>query len=130
MSSVFINFFKKIKLLDFVIFVIFVAVTAVAFATARKISSARVELIVHTPHGVYAYDMSNDKIIEVNGALGISRIEIVSGTARFIDSPCPNKTCVYAYPIGEAGAWAACLPNQIFIRIEGSNAGAADVMAQ
>ena len=86
----------------------------------------RKELLVHTPRGTFAYDMSKDRIIDIEGAIGTSRIEISGGTARFLDSPCPNKTCVQSMPISETGEWSACLPNQVFLRIEGGRASSVD----
>ena len=97
-----------------------------AFSFAYRGGASRRELVVHTPRGIFAYDMSKDRIIDIEGAIGISRIEISGGTARFLDSPCPNKTCVQSMPIRETGEWAACLPNQVFLRIEGGRAGAVD----
>ena len=111
MSSIFLNFFRKIKLIDIVVFAVFAAVTVYAFSFAYSGGVERRELVVHTPRGVFAYDMSKD---------------ISGDTARFLDSPCPNKTCVQSMPIRETGEWSACLPNQVFLRIEGGRAGAVD----
>ena len=126
MSSVFLNFFRKIKLIDIAVFAVFAAVTTYALSFAYSSGVARRELVVHTPRGIFAYDMSKDRIIDIEGAIGISRIEISGDTARFLDSPCPNKTCVQSMPIRETGEWSACLPNQVFLRIEGGRAGAVD----
>ena len=113
-------------MIDIAVFVVFAAVTAYAFSFAYSGGVERRELVVHTPRGVFAYDMSKDRIIDVEGAIGISRIEISGDTARFLDSPCPNKTCVQSMPIHETGEWSACLPNQVFLRIEGGRAGTVD----
>ncbi|MGI5055826.1 NusG domain II-containing protein [Treponema socranskii] len=126
MSSIFLNFFRKIKLIDIAVFAVFAAVTVYAFSFAYSGGVERRELVVHTPRGIFAYDMSKDRIIDIEGAIGISRIEISGGTARFLDSPCPNKTCVQSMPIRETGEWSACLPNQVFLRIEGGSAGSVD----
>ena len=84
MSSIFLNFFRKIKLIDIVVFAVFAAVTVYAFSFAYSGGVERRELVVHTPRGVFAYDMSKDRIIDVEGAIGISRIEISGDTARFL----------------------------------------------
>ena len=120
MSSIFLHFFRKIKLIDIAVFAVFAVVTVYAFSYAYSGGMARKELLVHTPRGTFAYDMSKDRII------GTSRIEISGGTARFLDSPCPNKTCVQSMPISETGEWSACLPNQVFLRIEGGRASSVD----
>ncbi|QNL97939.1 NusG domain II-containing protein [Treponema sp. Marseille-Q4132] len=126
MSSFFLNFFRKIKLIDIAVFAVFAAVTVYAFSYAYSGGMNRKELLVHTPRGTFAYDMSKDRIIDIEGAIGTSRIEISDGTVRFLDSPCPNKTCVQSMPISESGEWSACLPNQVFLRIEGGRSSSVD----
>ena len=126
MSSIFLHFFRKIKLIDIAVFAVFAVITVYAFSYAYSGGMNRKELLVHTPRGTFAYDMSKDRIIDIEGAIGTSRIEISGGTARFLDSPCPNKTCVQSMPISETGEWSACLPNQVFLRIEGGRASSVD----
>ena len=113
-------------MIDIAVFAVFAVVTVYAFSYAYSGGMARKELLVHTPRGTFAYDMSKDRIIDIEGAIGTSRIEISGGTARFLDSPCPNKTCVQSMPISETGEWSACLPNQVFLRIEGGRASSVD----
>ena len=121
----------RIKVLDILILAAALVVTAAAFRTAYKSGGKeRNQLLVQTPDGVYAYDLTKDRIIEAKGEIGISRIEIAAGKARFLESPCRNKTCVQCAPISSQGEWIACLPNKIFIRIEADSGGGVDAMAQ
>jgi hypothetical protein len=121
---------NKLKPLDFLILAISLAAAAIAFAVAYQNSKGRAQLLIQTPYGVYAYDMAQDKILDIKGELGISRIEIAGGKARFLDSPCPNKTCVQCAPVSRAGEWIACLPNQVFIRIQADSDDTVDAIAQ
>ncbi len=57
--------------------------------------------------------------LEVAGPLGTSVIEVEDGTARFVSSPCRDELCVSMGRLSEPGSWAACLPNKVFVRIEG-----------
>jgi hypothetical protein len=66
---------------------------------------------------LYPLDASRD--VEVPGPLGTTVVEIKDGNARVLDSPCPNKTCIAAGEISLNGQWLACLPNRVFVRIEG-----------
>lgn len=129
MSSSILKFFSRLKFLDIVIFALFSMVTALSFVAVYKGAADYKEVIIHTPDGMFVYDISKDKTIRVNGRLGISTIEIANGTVRFVDSPCPNKTCVYAHSISEAGEWAACLPNHVFVHIESNAAKSVDAIA-
>jgi len=67
----------------------------------------------------WIYPLTSDQEIAVPGPLGLTYIHIHDGQAAFTDSPCPEKTCVLAGAISIAGAWNACLPNRVFVRIEG-----------
>jgi hypothetical protein len=54
--------------------------------------------------------------------LGDTLVEI-RGKAVFIEaSPCRNKTCIAAGSIDKPGQWLACLPNEVFVSIEGRRA--------
>ena len=58
---------------------------------------------------------------EVPGALGSTWVHIENGSVHIESSPCPNQTCVAAGDISQANQWLACLPNQVFVSIEGSD---------
>lgn len=79
-------------------------------------------LVVSTDRGEWIYPLSTDRTIEAEGVLGVSVIHIEGGFAHFVESPCANKLCIAAPRIGSTGQWSACLPNGVFIRIEGSEA--------
>lgn len=121
---------KHIKPADFFILILSAAVTIAAGIFAVKHNGGKSQLIIRTPDGEYAYDMSQDRTISVKGAIGTSVIEISSAKARFLESPCPNKTCVQSTPVIRPGDWSACLPNRIFIRVESSRKTDIDAMSQ
>ena len=121
---------RYIKPADFFILIISAAVTISAVFFAINHNGGKSQLIIRTPDGEYAYDMSRDMTISVKGAIGISVIEIRSAKARFLESPCPNKTCVQSTPVTRPGDWSACLPNRIFIRVESSRKTDIDAMSQ
>lgn len=114
------SFFKnvKFKLFDTLILIIFVVVIATSFIALRNPESQKASVVITTPFGEYIYDLNQDRDLKIKGLIGISLIKIENGTARFIDSPCPNKTCVACAPIKNNLDWTACLPNQVFIRVD------------
>lgn len=63
--------------------------------------------------------LAEDRMLDVRGEMGISRIEIRGGQARFADSPCTNKICILHGWQRHAGETTACLPNQVSLRILG-----------
>lgn len=57
--------------------------------------------------------------LEVEGPLGISRIEVEAGRARIAASPCRQQICVHRGWLTRAGDLAACVPNRILLRVHG-----------
>lgn len=63
--------------------------------------------------------LGEDRRLDIDGSLGSSTIEIKQGQARFVASPCHNKVCILSGWQQHAGDMAACLPNQLSLRIVG-----------
>lgn len=61
------------------------------------------------------------KRIEVEGALGISVIEVRPGRARVAADPGPRQYCVKQGWLTQANAVAICAPNHITLALVGAN---------
>jgi hypothetical protein len=64
--------------------------------------------------------LSRDQIINVDGPLGVSIIEIKNHQARIASDPGPRQYCVRQGWLHQAGEVALCLPNQVSIELTGS----------
>lgn len=117
------------KPLDFLLLAVFAFAVAASFLLLRGKKKGSPLLIIKSPEGEFVYPLSEDAVYRVEGLIGTSVIEVSGGKARFVDSPCPNKTCVQNGPISTHNSWAACLPNNVFIRIE-SEGESVDALAQ
>ena len=96
------------------------ATAALAFsAVAVYGGPAPSRVVVESPRGSWIYPLSEDRSFSVDGFIGATAIVIESGGARIVDSPCAHKTCVSSGTVRRAGDWAACLPNGVFVRVEG-----------
>ena len=100
------------------------AVTAVAVAWIaagpRRGSEGRADQAVVESAGQSAtYALSDSLMVRVPGPRGMTSIAITAGTARIISSPCVNQICVLAGSLSRAGDLAACVPNQVLLRLEG-----------
>lgn len=62
-------------------------------------------------------NLKEDGIVEMEGQLGISKLEIADGRIRFLESPCPNKICIHAGWLEEGSKIATCLPNRIAVEV-------------
>ncbi len=109
----------SIRPLD-VLIVALSAVALVALSISVYGGPAAAVLVVSSGEQEWIYPLSEDRELEVQGLLGITYIHIGDGRAHIEDSPCANKTCIASPPIGNTGDWSACLPNGVFIRIEGA----------
>lgn len=65
--------------------------------------------------------LAENKIIEMKGKTGISKLEISDGRIRFKSSPCPNQICVHAGWLQHGGEFAACLPNRVAVEVVANN---------
>jgi hypothetical protein len=108
----------KLRLFDVVI----IALALAAFSASALViygGPAPSSLVISTDGEDWIYPLNEDRVVQVQGKLGLVTIAIEGGRARFLDSPCQNKLCIGAAPIGVTGDWSACLPSGVFIRVEG-----------
>jgi len=110
----------RLRPLDFVVLLISAAAVALSSAWAYA-RGGRLEAVATGESGEWVYPLSEDRRFEVPGPLGATTVLIEDGAARILDSPCPNKTCMASRPIRTAGQWMACLPNRVFVRVEGAD---------
>jgi hypothetical protein len=64
--------------------------------------------------------LDQDRVVEVAGPLGTSRIEIKQGKAHFLSSPCSNQYCVHQGWLSHLGQAAICLPNRVSLELLGA----------
>lgn len=113
---------KVVRFGDFLVLLLILASSlfSLSYLFGKKGSTA----VIQTPDSVYEYPLSKDAVYEVEGEIGITRVEVRDGRVRIIDSPCPNKTCVNQ----SWGTVLVCLPNQIIVTTEES--GGFDAIAE
>lgn len=107
-----------LKLYDIFVILIFSAAIVFSFFSIKKTSGNKTFLVITASGNEFIYPLDKDSVYEVKGKLGVSTVCVEDGKAFFKESPCPNKTCMQESPVTSAGQWSACLPNEVFIRIE------------
>lgn len=55
-----------------------------------------------------------NRLVEVPGPLGVTRVEIKDGRVRVLADPSPRQLCVHQGWVGPGGA-ALCLPNRVSV---------------
>jgi hypothetical protein len=112
--------FKPLDL--FIIGISSVLTASLAFAVyGRSRDAGRV--IVRGEGKTWVFPLDAEERIGVPGPLGETVVEISGGRARALSSPCANQTCVAAGQLYRRGQWTACLPNRVFVYIEGAGDG-------
>lgn len=105
---------KKITLLDIIITIIFLLliISIIGYQFFYKSNSKNI-LLIETNKDKYFYYLDQDKTIEVQGANGITVIEIKNGKFRFVSSPCPGKDCIKMGWVSISNYPVICLPNKV-----------------
>ncbi len=111
----------RIRPLDWLVIALTV-VALVALSLTVYTGRGMANVVITTSSGEWIYPLSEDRVIAVEGLLGSSVVAIHDGSAHIDESPCANQTCVASKPIKMTGEWSACLPNGVFIRVDGSKA--------
>lgn len=62
------------------------------------------------------FSLDSNRLLDVDGPLGRTQIQIRDGKARIIDSPCSNRYCIQMGPVGESGGIIVCVPNEIIVQ--------------
>ena len=109
------------KAADIFIAVLFIILILIS---SLFLSGAGDEVLINANSKEYRYPLSEDRIVEVEGLIGTTTIEIKDGKASIIDSPCPGKTCL-SMKMGNA---ICCLPNRIIATASGGE-GELDAVA-
>ena len=114
---------------DILVILLCLALVVLSFVFIKAHGGGKKTLVIIGMGKEYSYSMDHDGTYEVQGRLGTSVIEVSDGKVRFVESPCPTKSCVQHAPISSVGEWSACLPNEILVRIEGNESDKVDALS-
>ncbi|MGD1815835.1 MAG: NusG domain II-containing protein [Pleomorphochaeta sp.] len=109
---------KKLTLIDIIIFIIFLVVSVLSFSLYNNVAG-KPEVHVTCGDKEWIYDLSVDTTVTFEGPIGGTTMEIKNNRVHVPSSDCKNQICVLAGWIDKPGEWIACLPNNVFIVIEG-----------
>jgi hypothetical protein len=113
--------FKAPRPLDFVIIGVSSVLTALVAFSVYGHSREAGQAIVRGEGKTWVFPLDAEERISVSGPLGETVVEISGGRSRVLSSPCANQTCVAAGYLNRRGQWSACLPNRVFVYIEGND---------
>jgi hypothetical protein len=111
-------FFKPFDLIPLVL-ALLVTVSFSVYAYGYRSEGG--DLVIETADEQWIYPLDDDRTVEIEGPIGVTVIKIDEGTAWVVSSPCRDKICTASAPILNTGQWIACMPNQVFLRIESTD---------
>ena len=114
----------KIKIGDTVVIIIFLMIIAVSFLFVSFFSKSSGNNLVYikVKDTEYVYPLDKDCILEFDGEMGKSVLEIQNGAIRFLESTCFDSTCIKMGEVGKGKSkYIACLPNMVIVTIKGEN---------
>ena len=103
--------------------IIAVIVTVIGFFLYRYVltrpAGIKVEITAQTYKGSFPLDA--DRILEVEGPLGITRIVVKDGEVWVEDSPCREKICIKMGHKKRVGEQVVCIPNRVLVEVVGES---------
>ena len=118
-----------LKPLDWAAAALSLAVFVLSLALTAAGSGRESVVVIEGPGRSWAYPLAAEVEVDVPGPLGVTHVHLGGGSAWVSDSPCVNKICVAAGRVVRPGSWIACLPNRVFVRIEGRQNAEVDKVA-
>ena len=76
---------------------------------------------------VASYPLSKDGVFVLNG--GTNTLIIENGTARLVESHCPDRTCEKKGKIRYVGQTVVCLPNRLSVTVTGDRQNGVDLVS-
>jgi hypothetical protein len=108
-----------LKGLDVVMILLALGLTGFsAFAVYVKPRDAS-QVLINGSGQEWVFPLDANERVTVPGPLGDTVIKIQDNQAWVESSPCTNQVCVAAGHINAQGEWVACLPNNVFLMVEG-----------
>lgn len=110
---------------DIILIVSLLAIAIIAIICMRCFSSKDnlKACVYYKDELILSFDLDKDEIYEVNGDLGIVKIEVKNNSVSVIESNCPDAICIHSRAINNTSESIACLPNRIYIKLVGKNEG-------
>ena len=109
-----------LKPFDIPVIVLAATLTVIIALKVYNQGANSLNVVVKGQDKTWIFPLEAEERVSVAGSIGETIVEIRNGRAAIVSSPCNGQTCVAAGEINKNGQWAACLPNRVFILVEGA----------
>ena len=110
-----------VKPLDIVVIVLSAVLTLAVGSLVYSGGNSSSRVVIRGPDRTWVFPLEAETLVDVPGPMGETRVRIHNGEAAIVSSPCGGQTCVSAGGLHRNGQWAACLPNQVIVLVEGAH---------
>lgn len=110
---------KKLTLIDIIIFLLCFTISVLSFTLYTNVSK-NPEVHITSSDKEWVYDLSVNTLVNFQGPIGKTIVEISDKRVHIHSSDCKNQICVSSSWIDKPGQWISCLPNDIFVLIKGN----------
>ena len=108
-----------LKLLDVAALLCSAGVAAAVTGWVLGARRGRPIIRVTSADAAWLLQPDTDQVLEVAGPLGNNRVVVRDGSVFVESAPCANQICVKTGQVSRPGQWIACLPNRVFVAVEG-----------
>jgi hypothetical protein len=110
---------RRLKAGDYVIIVLVIAVVTLLFYQYVFSSYQGTEVQITSQGFQRSFDLNEDRVVEVEGPLGITKVVINDGEVWVSDSPCREKICIKMGKKHRVGEEIVCVPNRVVVEVKG-----------
>jgi hypothetical protein len=110
---------KRLKPGDYAVIALVIAVVTFLLYQYVFSSSQGTEVQVTSQTFQHSFSLKEDRVIEVEGPLGITSVIISDGGVRISDSPCREKICIKMGEKQRVGEQIVCVPNRVIVEVKG-----------
>jgi hypothetical protein len=111
-----------VKPWDIVIFLLALSLTGVSAFSIYIKPQNRLQVLIEGQNQKWIFPLDAEETINAQGPLGTTVVRIHENQVWVESSPCDNKVCISTGHLRNNGEFAACLPNNVLIVIEGNDA--------
>ncbi|MDR0759008.1 MAG: NusG domain II-containing protein [Treponema sp.] len=108
-----------LKALDIVVILLALGLTGFSAFTVYGKPRDTTRVVINGSGREWVFPLDADETVAVPGPLGNTIVRIQDNQAWVESSPCTNQVCVAAGHVHQRGEWVACLPNNVFLMVEG-----------
>ena len=123
-------FWRSLKAGDYGLVGLLFLISMIGFWKVHSLPEGQYVVVQIDNRGEYRYAIGETGQIELNGPLGMVRIRMENGHVWIEETPCPHQLCKKMGHISKAGETLVCIPNKVFIIIEGDSPSDVDAVTQ